>query len=68
MKYMDMTTFISVGQVKLLQRPINEINHLQTEVNEALLEGWELAELKVVPEADRAFAQMLKLRLREIEK
>ena len=68
MKYMDMTSFISVGQIKLLQRPISELTKLQADVNEALLEGWELAELKVTPEAGSAYAQMLKIRLREIEK
>lgn len=67
MKYMDTQSIVSVAAVKIIEKDLYEgpgagVAALEREVNEALADGWELAEMIIDIKNDCAFAQLIKIR------
>lgn len=67
MKYMDTNAIISVAAVKIIEKDLYNgadggVAALEREVNEALADGWELAEMIIDVKNDCAFAQLVRIR------
>ena len=67
MKYLDTQAIINVRKVMLLDRPVTQIKEMQEEINKALEDGWELAEIKIVPEDRHVYAQLTRLNITRYE-
>ena len=67
MKYMDTQSIVSVAAVKIVEKDLYDgpgagVAALEKEVNEALADGWELAEMIIDIKKDCAFAQLVRIR------
>lgn len=67
MKYMDTQAIVSVRKVMMLVQPLAKYEKLVKEINDALEDGWELAELEVVAEEGNVCAQLVKINMRRYE-
>lgn len=67
MKYMDTQAIVSVKKVMLLDQPLTKFEKLEEEINKALEDEWELAEIKIAAEDRHAYAQLVKINMRRYE-